>query len=131
MDAASIGVFSMLSTMPDTAPVEEVFMKFVRQLEEAYKPTVNIALFIFAVRAFFCWHRAPELCGETEAINGIRAAWLKQNTELYNEWLRSTNDDHGELKWEKWTFQAKNTILNEFLASNVCPPAPSIIGLGH
>ena len=41
--------------------------------------------------------------------------WLDENEETYTKWLTSVNDDHERLKWYKWTFQAKNSILNEFI----------------
>jgi len=131
MDLASKGVFSILSALSDTTPVDDALLSFVRQLENDYKPTVNISLFIFAIRSFFCWHRAPEICGKKETIDRIRSEWSKQNNETYLEWLHSADDGYGDLKWEKWTFQAKNSILNEFLASNVCPSSVSAIIGSH
>ena len=115
MNTASRGVRSVLETFSEEPIVEEALLKFVRQLETDYADVQDINLFVFALRTFFCWHRAPELIEAPETIPRIQRAWLDQNEEIYSKWLTSMNDDHEPLKWFKWTFQAKNTILKDFV----------------
>jgi hypothetical protein len=45
----------------------------------------------------------------------IQTAWLEENDATYNKWLASFNDDQEVLKWSKWTFQAKTSLLTEFV----------------
>jgi hypothetical protein len=120
VEAASKGVSDLFTMLTDSEQVDEVLLKFVRQIEKDGYEGYRIDFFVFALRAFFCWPRAIELCGNEEAIKNIRSIWIQQNHQIYDEWLLSCMDDSHELKWEKWTFQAKNSILEEFLASNVC-----------
>jgi hypothetical protein len=114
MNIASKGVRSVLETFSEEPVVELALLKFVRQLEEDYADVQDINLFIFALRTFFCWHRAQELLEAPDIIPRIQRLWLDQNEKIYAKWLTSVNDDHEPLKWFKWTFQAKNTILKEF-----------------
>jgi hypothetical protein len=114
MNTASRAVRSVLETFSEEPVVEEALMKFVRQLEDDYVDVQDINLFIFALRTFFCWHRASELLDQPDIIPRIQRTWLDQNDQIYTKWLTSVNDDHEGLKWFKWTFQAKNTILKEF-----------------
>lgn len=118
--AASKGVCDLYAMLSTSDKVDELLVEFVRQLETDAADGHKIDLFIFALRAFFCWPRATELCGNEEAIQAIRNIWVQQNHRIYEEWLNSSRDDSDALTWEKWTFQAKNSILEEFLASNVC-----------
>lgn len=104
-----------LEAFTNKSTVDEALLDFVRQLEKDYEEVQDIALFIFALRSFFCWHRANEFLVDSAAVNRIRHAWLEQNESSYTRWLTSANDSHERLKWAKWTFQAKNSIFNEFL----------------
>ena len=122
--AAVRGVSDLFAILTESDPVDQVLLKFVRQLEEDGAKGHRISFFVFALRAFFCWPRATELCGAEEAIKRIRSIWIQQNHQIYEEWLTSCKDDSDALTWEKWTFQAKNSILEEFLASNVCGDGP-------
>jgi hypothetical protein len=115
MEAASRSMRVALETFTLVNAVDEALMNFVRQLEIDYEKVQDITLFIFALRSFFCWHRANELLVDSVAVKRIRHAWLEQNENTYTRWLTSANDNHERLKWAKWTFQAKNSILNEFL----------------
>jgi hypothetical protein len=115
MNTASRGVRSVLETFSEEPVVEHALLKFVRQLEHDYEEVQDINLFIFALRTFFCWHRASELLEAPYIIPRIQRLWLDQNEDIYTKWLTSVNDDHEPLKWFKWTFQAKNTILTEFM----------------
>ena len=124
MEEASKGIADLFAIMTDAADVEDILIRFTRQLEIDYAPTHNIALFIFALRSFFCWPMTKTLCGNTEAVTNIRNTWIHQNNRVYEEWLISYTDESDELQWEKWTFQAKNSILEEFLVSSVCGPPP-------
>ena len=114
MNTASRAVRNVLETFSEEPDVGIALLKFVRQLEEDYADVQDINLFVFALRTFFCWHRAHELLESPDTIPSIQRVWLDKNDELYTKWLTSVNDDHEPLKWYKWTFQAKNTILKEF-----------------
>lgn len=120
MEAASKGVSDLFAVLTDSANVDEALIKFARQLEIDNAVGHKINLFVFALRAFFCWPRATELCGKTEIISKIRGIWIQQNHMVYEDWLTSCKDESDALVWEKWTFQAKNSILEEFLTSNTC-----------
>lgn len=115
MEAASRAVRSVLDIFSKEPNVEEALLQFVRQLELDYADVQDINLYIFALRTFFAWHRAEELLEKPEIILKIQRIWLDENEETYTKWLTSVNDDHERLKWYKWTFQAKNSILNEFI----------------
>ena len=114
MEVAAKASKLLLETFSEEPKVDEALIKFVRQLERDYEDTQDITTFIFALRAFFCWHRAQELLEAPDIIPRIQRVWLDQNEKIYAKWLTSVNDDHEPLKWFKWTFQAKNTILKEF-----------------
>ena len=122
MELATKGIYDMYSALTETAPIEDILLQFVRQIEVDGTHDHRIGFFVFALRAFFCWPRALELCGKDDAIKKIRGIWIQQNHAVYDEWLTSCKDESDALRWEKWTFQAKNSILEEFLASNVCAP---------
>lgn len=115
MEAASRGAKYMLEAFTEESSVEHALLRFTLQLEADYADTQDIALFVFALRSFFCWHRAPELASAPDAVNRIQAAWITQNDGIYSNWLASAEDDPELLKWSKWTFQAKMSILNEYL----------------
>jgi hypothetical protein len=115
MEAASRGIRAVLEFFTEEGQVDEALIKYVKQLEKDYEEVQDITLFIFAVRSFFCWHRAPELLQNPALVANIRRVWFEQNDTMYTRWLSSANDEHEDLKWSKWTFQAKNSILNEFL----------------
>ena len=128
MDSASAGIARMFSLLTDATSVADTLIAFVKQTEMEYSEGEQIALFVYALRCFFCWPRASELCGNKEALDKIRSIWMQQNQLAYEDWLTSSMDESHSLRWEKWTFQAKNSLLDEFLASNVCgavsrPPA--------
>lgn len=106
----------MLEALIEESSVERALLKFTLQLESDYADTQDITLFVFALRAFFCWHRAPELLVNPETVKKVQEAWIAQNDGIYTEWLASSEDDPELLKWSKWTFQAKMSILNEFAA---------------
>jgi hypothetical protein len=115
MEAATHGVHAVLNALELETDVETALLKFVRQLEADYAAAQDITLFVFAVRTFFVWHRAPELGEKPEAVSRIREAWVRQNEEIYTQWLSSMEDNPESLKWAKWTFQAKMSIFAEFL----------------
>lgn len=115
MEVAAKASKLLLETFSEEPKVDEALIKFVRQLERDYEDTQDITTFIFAMRAFFCWHRAPELLESPAITTRIRQVWVDQNDATYTKWLASANDDHELLKWYKWTFQAKNTILTDFI----------------
>lgn len=115
MEAASNGVRVFLSVLTDEMDVAEALVKFARQMEEDYAEVQDISLFIFAIRSFFCWHRVEEFHKSPDKATKVRTAWLQENDSRYTKWLASTDDNHEDLKWAKWTFQAKNSIFTEFL----------------
>jgi hypothetical protein len=117
MEAASNGVRVLLSVLSDEVDVAEALLKFSRQMEEDYAEVQDINLFIFAIRAFFCWHRAEEFHTKVDKVERVRGAWLHENDGKYTRWLGSVEDNPEDLKWAKWTFQAKNSIFMEFLES--------------
>jgi hypothetical protein len=121
MEAASRGIKQMLEALTEESSVERALLKFTLQLESDYADTQDIALFVFALRSFFCWHRAPELA--PESAKKVQDAWITQNEGIYAEWLSSSEDDPELLKWSKWTFQAKMSILKEFLDGAVAAAA--------
>jgi hypothetical protein len=115
MEAASNGVRVLFSVLLEEADIAETLLKFSRQLEEDYLEVQDISLFVFAIRSFFCLERAEELRSAPEKVELIRSTWMKENDAKYTGWLSSIDDNHESLKWSKWTFQAKNSILTEFL----------------
>ena len=115
MEAASNGVRVMFSVLLEEQDIAESLLKFSRQLEEDYLESQDIALFVFAIHSFFCLEKAEELRSAPEKVAHIRATWLAENDAKYSGWLSSIDDSHDPLKWAKWTFQAKNSILTEFL----------------
>jgi len=118
MESASKAIRIVLESFSEEPTVDEALLKFVKQLENDYEDVQDITLFIFAIRSFFCWHRAAELVENPALIKRVRQAWLEQNDTTYTRWLSSANDDHELLKWSKWTFQAKSSLLNEFIDTN-------------
>ena len=118
MEVASNGVRVLFSVVSQEEDVAEALIKFVRQLENDYVDVQDITLFIFAVRSFFCWSRAEELCRDPEKVEYIKSIWLEDNDAKYTAWLASAQDCHESLKWAKWTFQAKNSILADFLVNS-------------
>ena len=118
MDVAAKAGKILLETLAEESKVDEALLKFVRQLESDYKAAQDITTFIFALRSFFCWHRATELLDSPATAKHVRDVWIEENDVAYTKWLVSANDDHELLKWLKWTFQAKNTILSEFIKTN-------------
>jgi hypothetical protein len=115
MEAASNGIRVMFSVLLEEQDIAESLLKFSRQMEEDYTESQDISLFIFAIRSFFCLERAEELRSSPERVTHIRATWLSENDKKYTGWLSSAEDNHEPLRWAKWTFQAKNSILTEFL----------------
>jgi len=114
METASKGIKHLLKAIATDGPAVTL-LTYSRQLQDDH--VEDIELFIFGIRAFFCAPHAADLRKDAEAVEFIRSEWMKQNDEAYNDWLASTDDAHHSLKWEKWTFQAKNMILDEFLAA--------------
>jgi hypothetical protein len=47
----------------------------------------------------------------------IRETWFQENEKTYTLWLAMNQDDTNPLMWAKWTFQAKNSIFDEWLES--------------
>jgi hypothetical protein len=115
MEAASEGIKHMLEALTEEGLVEKALLRFTLQLEADYADTQDIGLFVFALRSFFCWHRAAELASTPDAVKRVQMAWLAQNDGIYANWLASAEDDPELLKWSKWTFQAKMSILDEFI----------------
>jgi hypothetical protein len=115
MEAASNSVRVLLSVLVEEPDIAESLLKFSRQLEEDYHDSQDINLFIYAIRCFFCLERAEELRSNPEKVDLIRSTWLVENDAKYTGWLSSAEDAHDSLKWAKWTFQAKNSILSEFI----------------
>jgi hypothetical protein len=121
MEAASNGVRVLFNVLLEETDIAESLLKFSRQMEEDYMEEQDIALFVFAIRSFFCLERAEELRSAPEKLERIRATWMKDNDAKYSGWLTSIEDNHEPLKWFKWTFQAKNSILTEFLGRDQGP----------
>lgn len=115
MEAASNSARTLLSVLMDEPDVVVALLKFSRQMEEDYTEVQDITLFVFAIRCFFCWHKAEEFHKSPEKVAQVRAAWLAENDSKYTKWLGSFEDNHQDLKWAKWTFQAKSSIFTEFL----------------
>jgi hypothetical protein len=118
MEAASRGIKDVLSALEAHTSVADALLFFVKQLEDDYRKQQDIVLFVFAVKSFFTWHRAPELVDNTTEIERVRATWAADNERVYLGWLSSSRDDPQDLKWAKWTYQAKNSILQEFLKAD-------------
>ncbi len=119
MEQASQGIHAVLSAFTEEGSVEKALLNYVARLELDYADVQDITLFVFALRSFFCWHRAEELKEAPEAVARVREKWITQNDRIYTDWLSSVEDDPSLLRWAKWTFQAKNTILSEFLSGRV------------
>jgi hypothetical protein len=114
MESASRAIRTILEAFSEETSVESALLKFARHLEEEYEAAQDIQLYIFGIRCFLAWHRAIELLDKPDIIPRIQGIWLEQNDVVYNKWLASFNDDQEVLKWSKWTFQAKSTLLDEF-----------------
>ena len=115
MDAASKGIKEVMSAFEASSSADEALIFFVKYLEQDYRTSQDIVLFVFAVQSFFCWHRASELLESPERVEKVKAIWASDNEKVYLGWLSSSRDDHQDLKWAKWTYQAKNSILQEFV----------------
>ena len=96
-------------------PVEKEIQRYIKSFESAFFQTMDIEAFIMGVRCLFSWHRLEEFDDDTEAHTRILTAWYKQNEETYTGWLSSGMDDTKTLMWAKWTFQAKNSIFEEWI----------------
>jgi hypothetical protein len=114
-------VKTILASLDDNKPVVDVFLDYVYQLEEALYESADITAFIFGVRAFFAWHRADGFERDRKAQEIIREAWATENEKDYNRWLSSADDSTKHIMWSKWTFQAKSTILEEWLREKLKP----------
>ena len=119
MEAASKAVKDILSALVEVNNPEKALLLFSRQLQDDHFEDEDINFYIFGIRLFFCEPGAASLRTDTDAIARIRAEWIKQNDELYEKWLASTDDTYYSLKWEKWTFQAKNMVFDEFIERGV------------
>ncbi len=108
---------TLLTAFTEAPSVEAALIDFVRHLEDIYAESEDITLFIFALRTFFSWHRASELCDDAAAVDRIQVRWLAEKEEVFNAWLASAEDNPHPITWTKWTFQAKMTLLNEFVAT--------------
>lgn len=111
----SEAVKHLLAGFDDTAAIEQVLLDYVEHLEKEYAPQMEITPFIFALRCFFVWHRVEGFEKNTAAHKHIRDTWFQQNEHTYTTWLAMNQDDTNPLMWAKWTFQAKNSILDEWL----------------
>jgi hypothetical protein len=96
-------------------PVEKEIQRYIKSFESAFFQTMDIEAFIMGLKCLFSWHRLEEFDDDTEAHTRILTAWYKQNEETYTDWLSSGNDDTKTLMWAKWTFQAKNSIFEEWI----------------
>ena len=96
-------------------PVEKEIQRYIKSFESAFFQTMDIEAFIMGVKFLFSWHRLEEFDDDTEAHTRILTAWYKQNEETYTGWLSSGMDDTKTLMWAKWTFQAKNSIFEEWI----------------
>jgi hypothetical protein len=114
MDVAARSNKLLLETLSEEPKVDEALLKFVRQIEKEYEEQQDITTFIFAIRCFFCWHRSGELLENPTTISRIRKIWIDENDVTYTKWLASANDDQEPLRWSKWTFQAKISLLTDF-----------------
>jgi hypothetical protein len=131
MEQATLGIRFVLTSFEQAPTVADALLSYVKKLEEDYRETQEILLFVFAVHTFFCWHRTSELLTDTEAVQRIKTQWIAENEEYYIKWLSSMKDDSEDLKWFKWTYQAKTSILNEFIEKNqaISQPIPAMISL--
>ena len=118
MEVASRSIRSVLEAFSEEQSAEEALLKFARQLEEDYEASQDIEVYIFGLRSFFCWPRALEILEKPDIVPRIEGIWLEENDAIYNKWLASSNDDQEMLKWSKWTFQAKTTLLMDFVNSS-------------
>jgi hypothetical protein len=116
MEAASLGIKAMLTVLMEEQDVSVALLKFTRQLEMDCAEKNDIFLFVFGLRAFFCWDRIGDLINVPEKVKFVRDQWIKQNDESYTKWLLSAHDNNNMITWSKWTFQAKNSILSESLS---------------
>lgn len=98
-----------------SAPAKEVLLRYTVTLETVYADSKNISLFIFGMRCFFCWPRAQELLKKPSDVKEVQEVWIAQNDRVYSNWLSSSEDSPEGLRWEKWCFQAKMSILKEFV----------------
>lgn len=96
-------------------PVEKEIQRYIKSFEIAFEESMDIEAFIMGVKCLFSWHRLEEFENNTEAHRRILTSWYKQNEEMYTSWLSSGKDDTKKLMWAKWTFQAKNSIFEEFI----------------
>ena len=119
MEAASKAVKDIFKALVEVNNPEKALLLFSRQLQDDHFEDEDINVYIFGIRLFFCQVNTAPLRKDTEAIARIRAEWIRQNDELYEKWLASTDDSYYSLKWEKWTFQAKNMVLDEFIERGV------------
>jgi hypothetical protein len=117
MEAAAKAFQTILEAFPEKedVAVEDLLLDFVKQIETTYGETYDIVTFIFALRCFFCWPPTEELMRDPATLQRVQDKWIEQNDSAYMGWLASMNDDLRPLKWAKWTFQAKMSILKEFI----------------
>ncbi len=106
---------TIMATFQANSDVKESLLTFVRTIEEQYKTTEDITLFVFSLRCFFSWHKAFDLLNTPDVLEEVRKIWILQNEKVYSDWLASMDDNPATLKWEKWSFQAKMAILDEFM----------------
>lgn len=121
METASAGIKRMLSVLMEEQDVSVALVKFTRQLELDCAEKNDISLFIFGLRSFFCWHKIGELINVPEKVKFVREQWVKQNDETYTKWLLSSHDNNNIITWSKCTFQAKNSILSEYITLKYTP----------
>lgn len=117
MEKATVAIHQVLTAFTEKENVADALIEFVKQLETDLAKSQDIVLFIFAMRSFFCWHRAEELALNKKEVGRVKELWMEQNDSAYSRWLSSREDQSEQLKWEKWTFQAKISLLAEFVAA--------------
>jgi len=115
MEISQTGAIRALINGFKEGPVEKEIQRYIQDFEKTFFSTMDIEAFIMGVKCLFSWHRLEEFETDTDAHTRIFAAWYKQNEETYTRWLSSARDETKELMWAKWTFQAKNTIFEEWV----------------
>ena len=96
-------------------PVADELMRYVKSLEDDFGDSMDIEAFIMGVRCFFSWHGIDGFEKKTAEHVRIQGVWYSENEQVYTKWLESGQDDTKRLLWAKWTFQAKTSILDEWL----------------
>jgi hypothetical protein len=115
MDISQTAAIRALINGFQDGPVEKEIQRYVLSFEKAFETTMDIEAFIMGIKCLFSWHRLEEFENDSDAHERILTVWYKQNEEIYTNWLNSGKDDTEKLMWAKWTFQAKNSIFEEWV----------------